>query len=47
MNTVQAVRMELARSFGEGIGVQAFSAETKTGVEEARAVVARWLWLEG
>jgi GTP-binding protein len=46
-NTVQAVRMELARSFGEGIGVQAFSAEAKTGVDEARAVVSRWLWLEG
>ena len=46
-NTVQAVRMELARAFGEGIGVQAFSAEAKTGVEELRALIARWLWLEG
>ena len=42
-NTVQAVRMELARSFGEGIGVQAFSAEAKTGVEQARDVVSGWL----
>ena len=47
LNTVQAVRMELARTFGEGIGVQAFSAEAKTGVEQAREVVSRWLWLEG
>ena len=46
-NTVQAVRMELARAFGEGVGVQAFSAEAKTGVEQAREVVSRWLWLEG
>ena len=46
-NPVQAVRMELARAFGEGIGVQAFSAEAKTGVEELRALIARWLWLEG
>ena len=45
-NTVQAVRMELARAFGEGIGVQAFSAEAKTGVDTAREVVARWLQLE-
>jgi hypothetical protein len=37
--------MELARAFGEGIGAQAFSAEAKTGVEEARGVVARWLEL--
>jgi GTP-binding protein len=43
LNTVQAVRMELARAFGEGIGVQAFSAEAKTGVEELRALIARWL----
>ena len=45
-NTVQAVRMELARAFGEGIGVQAFSAEAKTGVEQAREVVSGWLALE-
>jgi GTP-binding protein len=42
-NTVQAVRMELARSFGEGVGVQAFSAEARTGVEQARDVVCAWL----
>ena len=44
-NTVQAVRMELARAFGEGVGVQAFSAEARTGVEQAREVVSGWLEL--
>ena len=42
---VQAVRMELARAFGEGVGVQAFSAEARTGVEQAREVVSGWLEL--
>jgi GTP-binding protein len=41
---VLAVRRELESS-GGGIGVQAFSAESKLGVEEARAVVAGWLGL--
>ena len=44
-NTVQAVRMELSRAYGDTVGVQAFSGESKQGVEEARAVVARWLEL--
>ena len=44
-NTVQAVRMEMARAFGEGVGVQAFSAEARTGVEQAREVVSGWLEL--
>lgn len=46
-NTLQAVRMELGRAFGDTVGVQAFSGESKQGVEEARAVVARWLELPG
>jgi len=42
-NTLQAVRMELARVYGDSVSVQAFSGETKQGVDEARAVVAGWL----
>ncbi len=42
-NVVQAVRRQLAASWGDSIGVQAFSAETRAGVEELRAVVAGWL----
>jgi GTP-binding protein len=46
-NTLQAVRMELGRAFGDTVSVQAFSGESKQGVDEARAVVARWLELPG
>lgn len=43
-NAVQATRRELAALFGDdAIGVQAFSGESKQGVDEARAVIARWL----
>jgi len=44
-NTVQAVRMELSRAYGDTVGVQAFSGESKQGVDEARAVVGGWLGL--
>ncbi|QND79507.1 YihA family ribosome biogenesis GTP-binding protein [Pseudoxanthomonas mexicana] len=43
--TLQAVKKELFSSFGDTVGVQTFSAESKQGVEEARAVVAGWLGL--
>jgi GTP-binding protein len=42
-NTLQAVRMELSRIWGDTVSVQTFSAESKQGVDELRAVVARWL----
>ncbi|MGI8561094.1 MAG: ribosome biogenesis GTP-binding protein YihA/YsxC [Luteimonas sp.] len=42
-NALQAVRRELSSSYGDTVGVQAFSGESKLGVEEARAVVGRWL----
>lgn len=42
-NAVLAVRRELGSAFGDSVSVQAFSAESKQGVEEARAVVAGWL----
>ena len=44
-NALQAVKKELFSSFGDTVGVQTFSAESKQGVEEARAVVAGWLGL--
>ncbi|QSX78979.1 ribosome biogenesis GTP-binding protein YihA/YsxC [Agrilutibacter solisilvae] len=45
MNTLQAVRMELSRAFGDTVSVQTYSGESKQGVDEARAVIARWLEL--
>ena len=42
---LQAVKKELFSSFGDTVGVQTFSAESKQGVEETRAVVAGWLGL--
>ncbi|MDH5831492.1 ribosome biogenesis GTP-binding protein YihA/YsxC [Luteimonas sp. M1R5S18] len=46
-NTVQAVRKQLSALWGDSVGVQAFSGETKAGVDELRAVVAGWLELGG
>lgn len=42
-NTLQAVRMELSRSFADSVSVQLFSGESKQGVDELRTVVAGWL----
>ncbi|RPE75912.1 ribosome biogenesis GTP-binding protein YihA/YsxC [Vulcaniibacterium tengchongense] len=42
---LQAVRRELAAAFGDTVSVQAFSGESKQGVDELRAVVAGWLGL--
>ena len=44
-NTVLAVRKELSAAFGDTVSVQAFSGESKQGVEEARSVVSGWLEL--
>ena len=44
-NTLQAVRMELGRAFGDSVSVQLFSGESKQGVDELRAIVAGWLEL--
>ena len=44
-NALQAVRKELSSAFGDTVGVQVFSGESKLGVEEARAVVNGWLEL--
>jgi GTP-binding protein len=42
-NALQAVKKELFSAFGDTVSVQAFSGESKQGVDEARAVVNRWL----
>jgi GTP-binding protein len=42
-NVLQAVRRELSNAFGDTVGVQTFSGESKQGVDEAREVVGRWL----
>ncbi|MEO5566319.1 MAG: ribosome biogenesis GTP-binding protein YihA/YsxC [Luteimonas sp.] len=44
-NALQAVRKDLSASFGDTVGVQVFSGESKLGVDEARAVVKGWLEL--
>jgi GTP-binding protein len=42
---LQAVRRDLSSAYGDTVSVQAFSGESKQGVDEARAVVAGWLGL--
>ena len=44
-NTLLAVRRELASAWGDTVSVQAFSGESRQGVDELRAVVAGWLEL--
>jgi GTP-binding protein len=44
-NALLAVRKELSSVFGDTVSVQTFSGESKQGVEEARAIVGRWLEL--
>jgi GTP-binding protein len=44
-STLLAVRRELSEAFGDTVSVQAFSGESKLGVDEAREVVGRWLEL--
>ncbi|MDQ1121366.1 MULTISPECIES: ribosome biogenesis GTP-binding protein YihA/YsxC [Pseudoxanthomonas] len=41
--TLAAVRKELSSAFGDSVGVQVFSSESKQGVDQARAVVQTWL----
>ena len=43
--TLQAVKKELFSAFGDSVGVQVFSSESKQGVDEARQVVMDWLEL--
>jgi GTP-binding protein len=39
------VKKELFSAFGDSVGVQVFSSESKQGVDEARQVVMDWLEL--
>ena len=41
--TLAAVRKELSSAFGDSVGVQVFSSESKQGVDQARTVVQTWL----
>ncbi len=43
--TLQAVKKELFSAFGDSVGVQVFSSESKQGVDQARQVVMDWLEL--
>ncbi|MCY1286271.1 putative GTP-binding protein EngB [compost metagenome] len=45
-NALLKVRQELRKGWGEEVGVQLFSAPKRQGIDEAHAVLARWLELE-
>src|SRR5690606_31553027 len=40
---LQAVKRDLAKDYGDTVSVQAFSGESKLGVEQAREVICGWL----
>jgi GTP-binding protein len=42
-STLQTVRTELERTFGDSVSVQTFSAESKLGVDVLRKVLVDWL----
>ncbi|MGY0610632.1 MULTISPECIES: ribosome biogenesis GTP-binding protein YihA/YsxC [unclassified Luteimonas] len=42
-NAMLAVKRDLAKEFGDTVGVQAFSGESKLGVDQARGVICSWL----
>ena len=43
MQAMHAVSREMHSRFGDSVGVQVFSGESKQGVDEARGVIAGWL----
>ncbi|GAB6197036.1 ribosome biogenesis GTP-binding protein YihA/YsxC [Lysobacter xanthus] len=45
MQTMHAVSKEMQSRFGDSVGVQVFSGESKQGVDEARDVIATWMEL--
>ncbi|MBM7062553.1 YihA family ribosome biogenesis GTP-binding protein [Pseudomonas sp. UL073] len=45
-NALLKVRQELRKGWGEEVSVQLFSAPKRQGIEDAQAVLARWLELE-
>ncbi len=42
---LQKVKKELATRFGDSVGVQSYSGESRQGVDELRAIVGGWLGL--
>ncbi|MBJ6982175.1 ribosome biogenesis GTP-binding protein YihA/YsxC [Luteimonas sp. MC1572] len=42
-STLLAVRRDLTATYGDTVGVQTFSGESKLGVDEARKVICGWL----
>lgn len=44
-NALLAVRKEMQAEYRDAVSVQLFSGESKQGVDEARAVIGRWLGL--
>ena len=47
MQSLAAVRKELSSQFADSVSVQAFSGESKLGVDDARGVIGGWLELAG
>jgi GTP-binding protein len=45
VQTLAAVKKELHAAYGDSVGVQVFSSESKLGVDQAREVVQQWLGL--
>ena len=43
MQSLAAVKRELSSQFADSVSVQAFSGESKLGVDDARAVIGAWL----
>jgi len=43
---LQQVRHELTAAFGDSISAQLFSAPSRSGVEQARALIGQWLGLD-
>ena len=43
MQSLAAVRKELSSQFADSVSVQAFSGESKLGVDDARGVIGGWL----
>jgi len=45
-NALLKVQTDLRKGWGDGVTIQLFSAPKRMGIEEAQAVLARWMELE-
>ena len=45
-NALLKVQTDLRKGWGDGVSIQLFSAPKRQGIEEAQAVLARWMELE-